>query len=55
MARGGAVPGVQMAHAGRKASTVRAVLADPTWPLWAAKRLGAPLDRMAQHQRATLS
>jgi 2,4-dienoyl-CoA reductase-like NADH-dependent reductase (Old Yellow Enzyme family) len=33
----------------------RAVLADPAWPLRAAKKLGAPLDLMPQYQRATLS
>jgi len=33
----------------------RAVLADPAWPLRAAKRLGAPLDLMPQYLRATLS
>jgi 2,4-dienoyl-CoA reductase-like NADH-dependent reductase (Old Yellow Enzyme family) len=33
----------------------RAVLADPAWPLRAARRLGAPLTLMPQYQRATLS
>jgi 2,4-dienoyl-CoA reductase-like NADH-dependent reductase (Old Yellow Enzyme family) len=33
----------------------RTVLADPAWPLRAAKRLGAPLDLMPQYLRATLS
>ena len=33
----------------------RAVLADPAWPLRAAKRLGAPLDLAPQYLRATLT
>ena len=33
----------------------RAVLADPAWPLRAAKKLGAPLDLPAQYGRATVS
>jgi 2,4-dienoyl-CoA reductase-like NADH-dependent reductase (Old Yellow Enzyme family) len=33
----------------------RAILADPAWPLRAAKRLGAPLELMPQYLRATMS
>ena len=33
----------------------RAMLADPAWPLRAAKHLGAPLDLMPQYQRATMT
>jgi 2,4-dienoyl-CoA reductase-like NADH-dependent reductase (Old Yellow Enzyme family) len=32
----------------------RALLADPAWPLRAAKRLGAPVPLMPQYERATL-
>jgi len=33
----------------------RALLADPAWPLRAAKTLGAPLDLMPQYKRATVA